>query len=428
MNHEPDPYDIITNMKWTPSCGEVNLNHFKLGSKVTVVTRGTFITDNQGSLISNSPEETQTFCNLLNHMWEKIVTPEVKKRKESGLPIPFPLESVTVLFDLKNNNKIFKYNEECGLRGQMRLRPNISIKDGENICFDKICDIDKVEPPILYNRPVAFLMYTQSGKQISLYGDFRPNDPNFCEDEWKDEEIWLADALLETWLARSFGHLSLLIPQLRRYDVPFTIGLKSENIKKMCEIIKDAKTSDEFDKRLSKVLTIKEAGSLIDNWLTLKAFQMRKEILLDVFKCFRCGIHSGVITILMSQVEGIITGELISKQKGIDKSGNPKHWRPDLINDFKDLVVSEDVGRLTLRILDGLITFLQNSNLYKRFSWTEENTGINRHASLHGKDFSFNTRANSVRMILLFDALYWIFLALQTSRSQEGLEFENQSQ
>ena len=79
-----------------------------------------------------------------------------------------------------------------------------------------------------------------------------------------------------------------------------------------------------------------------------------------------------MITILMSQVEGIITEELISKHKGIDKSGNPKHWLPYRINDFKDLVISEDVGRLTLRILDGLITFFQDSNLYKRFNWTEE--------------------------------------------------------
>lgn len=85
--------------------------------------------------------------------------------------------------------------------------------------------------------------------------------------------------------------------------------------------------------------------------------------------------------------------------------------------------MSENIGPTTLRILIGLITFLKDSNLYRGFSWTEESTGINRHASLHGKDCSYNTRANSVRMILLFDALYWIFVALQTSRSEKGLEF-----
>lgn len=416
MNRELDPYDLITNMKWTPSCGEVHLNHFEPDSKVTVVTRGTFITDDQGRLISNSPEETQTFCNLLNHIWETMIIPEMEKRKESGLPIPFPLKSFMVLFDLKNNNRIFKYNDECGLRSKMRLRPNISIKAGDGICFDQIYDVVKAEPPALDNHPVAFIMYTQSGKQISLYADFRPNNPNFCEEDWKDEGIWLADALLETWLARSFGHLSLLIPQLRIYDVPFTIGPKSENIKKMCEIINDAKSSDEFDKKLSKVMTIKEVGSLIDNWLTLKTFQPRKEILLDVFKCFKYGIYSGVITILMSQIEGIITEELIRRQKGIEGNGNAKRWHIR-VDEFTDLVTSENVGPLALRILAGLVTFLKESNLYQKFNWTEENKGINRHASLHGKDFSFNTRANSIRMILLFDALYWVSSIRNFSKS-----------
>lgn len=417
MNQKLNPFNLITDTKWVPSCGEVNLDPIPQGSKVKVITRGTFVTDNQGNLISNSPEETQTICNLLNHMWEIIVIPEIKKRKESGLQIPFPLESFTVLFDIKNNNKIFKYNEECRLRTQMMLRPNISIKAGQDIYFDHICEINKVKPPTLDNRPVAFIMYKQTGKQISLYCDFRPNDPNFHEDDWKDEEMWLADALLETLLAASFGHLSLLIPQLRTYDVPFTIGPKSKNIKKMCEIINSAKNVDDVDRRMARILTIKEVGFIVDNWLKLEAFQARKIILLDAFKCFKYGINSGVITILMSQVEGIITEELKSRQKGIKKDGTAKDWRTR-INEFQDLVTSEDIGPLTRRILYSLVTFLKESNLYKGFSWTEGNTGINRHASLHGKDFSFNTRANSVRMILLFDALYWVFLALQTSRSQ----------
>lgn len=424
-----DPYDFLSNFKWLPSCGEVNLDPYPSGSKVEVITRGIFVTDNEGNLINNSPEETQVICNLLNDVGNLYVFTDIRKRKESGLPIHFPILSFTVLFDHENNNNIIvKYNEECRLSVLMKVRPYTSIKAGGAVSFNQICDIVKVEPPVLDNRPVAFFIYKQYGKQISIYCDFRPNDPNFCDDNWKGEEIWLADAYLETILAGSFGHLSRIIPQLRIYDIPFTIGPTSENIKKMCEIIYDAKNTDDVDNRLAKILTIKDIGSIVDNWLNLKAFQKRKEILLDVFKCFKRGIHSGVITILMSQVEGIITEELISKHEGIDKSGNPKHWRPYRINDFKDLVISEDVGRLTLRILDGLITFLQDSNLYKRFNWTDENTGINRHASLHGKDFSFNTRANSVRMILLFDALYWIFLALQTSRSQEVLEFENQSQ
>ncbi len=95
-SHELDPYDFITNLKWFPSSGEVDLDPFPAGSNVVVITRGTVVTDDQGSIISNSPEETQAVCNSLNNAWEIMVLPEMKKRKESGLSIPFPLESITI--------------------------------------------------------------------------------------------------------------------------------------------------------------------------------------------------------------------------------------------------------------------------------------------------------------------------------------------
>lgn len=409
-------------MKWFPSCGEVHLDPFPLGSEVQVITRGTIITDNQGAIISNSPEKTKAACNTINHIWEIMIVPEMKKRKESGLPIPFPLNSITILFDPKSKNKIFKYNEDCRLRAQMRLRPNISLKAGKDIHFDQICEICKVEPLTLDNSPTAFIMCKFNGKQISLYFDGRPNDLNFREDDWRDEEVWLANAYLETQLANIFGHLSLLIPRLRNYDIPFTIGPSSKKIKKIFEIVYEAKNSDDLNKRLSTVLTIKDAGSLVNNWLQFEAFQKRKGLLLEAFKCFKYGIHSGTTTVLMSQIEGIITEELISKQKGINQKGKSKNWITQ-IDEFYDIVMLENIGPMTLRILNGLVTFLKDSNLYRGFSWTEESTGINRHASLHGKDCSYNTRANSVRIILLFDALYWVFVALQTSRSEKGLKF-----
>jgi hypothetical protein len=413
-----DPYDYLINMRWFPSCGEVTLNPYQSGSKVNIITRGAFITDNEGHLISNSPEETQAVCNSIQNTWEYVVT-DIKNRKESGLPFPFPLISFTILFDRENNNNIIKYNDECCLNVSALLKPNIPTKKGENIYFDQIFDIKKVIPPSLNNLPVAFCMYKQNGKQISLYFDFRPNDSVFRVEDWKDEDIWLADAYLETHLANTYGHLSLLIPQLRNYDIPFTIGPSSKKTKKILKLIKEAKTSDDLNKRLSTVLTIKEVDLLVSNWVQLEAFVNRKELLLEAFKCFKHGIHSGVITILMSQVEGVITEELISKQKGIDKKGKSKPWTTK-IDEFFEIVTSENIGPMTLRILVGLVTFLKDSNLYRGFSWTEENKGINRHASLHGKDSSYNSRANSIRMILLFDSLYWIFLALQTFRSQNS--------
>ncbi len=115
----------------------------------------------------------------------------------------------------------------------------------------------------------------------------------------------------------------------------------------------------------------------------------------------------------MPQVEGIITEELYCQLYSRNKAPDTLESR---FNAFEDRVKSEKVGPLTLKILDSLVSFLKDSNLYKKFKWTEEDTGINRNATLHGKDCSFNTCANSIRMILLLDSIYWIFCTLESAR------------
>lgn len=413
MTIEIDPYDFLINMKWFPNCGEIKLNPYPVGAKVNVITKGFIVTDTEGHLINDSPELTQTVCNLISNVWESIVVPDLKLKKESGMPIPFPILSFTVLFDRINKKNIVLYNDECAFGYLALLRPFTHIEKGQEIKFDHICDIKQIKPPLIDNHPVAFFMYKQFGKQVSIYFDFTPNDQNFNENEWKEkeEEVWLANAYLETILASSFGHLSLLIPKLRKYDIPFTIGPASEKIKEVCEIVEKAKNIDDADTMLSNILTFEDVSLFEKNWINLKSFQRRKELLQDAFKCFKHGIHSGVVTILMPQVEGIITEELYNSRNKASYRWGPR------VNEFENLIESENVGPLTLKILDSLVSFLNDSNLYKNFKWTKEDTGINRNATLHGKDCSFNTCANSIRVILLLDSIYWIFCALEDARS-----------
>ena len=70
-------------------------------------------------------------------------------------------------------------------------------------------------------------------------------------------------------------------------------------------------------------------------------------------------------------------------------------------------------------MLDYTSYFLTTSNLYKKFTWDSNiEQQVNRHAAIHGKDTTFNTRANAIRMILLFDALFWIFHAISESKKE----------
>lgn len=418
-NGEIDPYEAIIKMKWTPESGEIKMEQIPAGTEVSVVLRAVLVTDKKGMLLIRKPEDTQIFSNLLNHAWEIWIIPELKRRKEAKMPAPFPLKKFIVLFDTeKGKAPTIKFNDEYEFKSSVRVKRGLKINKGDPITFDQIVDFGPIEPPSRNSKPIAFFRFRLDGRQISVYFDFRPNDQKFNVDEWKDEGKWLAEAYLETVLAGQFGHFVLIIPQLSQKDIPFTIGIKARRMESLCNIVEKGIEKEELDKMLSRSITRSEVEYLVDNWLTLDLFAKRANILKDVSKSFKNGIYGGVILLLMSQVEGIITEELVSRGKGLRENGEAKSW-VKRIEEFYEIVKKEEIGPLTSRILNGTIHFLKESNLYSKFTWSSTNNNlINRHASMHGKDVSFNTRANAIKMILLFDAIYWIFLAISISRKE----------
>jgi len=412
-NDEIDPYEAIIKTKWTPESGELKMESIPAGTEVSVVQRGVLVTDNKGMLLIRKHEDAQIFSNLLNHAWEIWVIPELKRREEAKIPAPYPLKKFIVLFDTeKGKIPTIKFNDEYEFKVHIRIKRGLKINKGDPITFDQIVDFEPIEPPSRNSKPIAFFIFHIDGRQISVYFDFRPNDQKFNVDEWTDEGKWLSEAYLETILAGQFGHLSLIIPQLSKYDIPFTIGIKSKKMEGLCNIVEKSFKKEEVDEKISHSITRTEVEYLVDSWLTLDLFDTRAGILKEVSKSFKNGIYGGVILLLMSQVEGIITEELVSRGKGLRENGKAKRWTTR-IEEFGEIIKKEEIGPLTSRILDGTLHFLDHSNLYKGFTWNSTNVNrVNRHASIHGKDVSFNTRANAIRMILLFDALSWIFLAI----------------
>lgn len=417
-NDKIDPYEAIIKMKWAPSSGEIKMKPIPAGTEVSVFQRGVLVTDQKGMLLIRKPEDTQIFSNLLNHAWEIWIIPELKRRKEAKIPAPFPLKKFIVLFDTeKGKAPTIKFDDEYEFKASVRVKNGLN--KGDPITFDQIVDFGPIEPPSRNGTPIAFFRFRLDGRQISVYFDFRPNDQKFNVDEWEDEGKWLAEAYLETVLSEQFGHLALIIPQLSKNDIPFTIGIKAEKMEILCNIVETDIEKEDLDKKLSRSITRSEIEYLVDNWLTLDLFEKRVGILKEVSKSFKNGIYGSVILLLMSQVEGIITEELVSCGKGLKNNGEAESWK-NRIDEFYEIVKKEEIGPLTMRILDGTRHFLKESNLYSKFTWNStDNNRVNRHASMHGKDASFNTRANAIRMVLLFDALYWIFSAISFSREEK---------
>lgn len=417
-----DPYEAIIKMKWAPESGEIKMEPIPAGTKVPIIQRAVIITDTSGRLIIRRPEDSQIVSNLINHAWELWVVPEIKRRREAKIQILLPLKKFSVIFSKEDGRALdVKFNDEFGLDGRLIIRRGFKINKGDDITFDQIADVLQINPPSKDGKPVAFFIFCLVGRQISVYFDFRPNDPRFKKDNWKDEERWLAEGYVDSILANQFGHLILIIPKLSIKEVPFTIGVKSEKMKALCDAVEMGIENEELDKKLSNVITQGEIEPLIDNWISLDLFGERANILKEVIQSFNNGVYGGVILLLMSQVEGIITEELILHKKGLNENGKAKAWETR-IDEFYVIIKKEEIGPLTLRILDGTIHFLKNSSLYSKFTWSSTNNClINRHACLHGKDVTFNSCANAIRMILLFDALYWIFSAISFTRKEKSM-------
>ena len=158
-----------------------------------------------------------------------------------------------------------------------------------------------------------------------------------------------------------------------------------------------------------------------DNWLALrkavegwnenKLFAKRKLIIKDALNAHILGKHTLSIPALLPQVEGLLSSVVNQP------AGDPTRIFRDVIkNEYTNFLsnVSKDIllDLATSPILYGGIS--GNYFTTERFaSWLEqkgykEEQLFNRAAILHGVQINYATKANSLRVFLLLDAVYWI--------------------
>ena len=93
------------------------------------------------------------------------------------------------------------------------------------------------------------------------------------------------------------------------------------------------------------------------------------------------------------------------KSKSLLKLSNFREKR----NWFNDLQKNIDGGIITSEMLECLIDYLKNTKLFARFEWdAEDGVSLNRHKLSHGRLANYDTKANSLRIILLLDSIFHI--------------------
>lgn len=144
-------------------------------------------------------------------------------------------------------------------------------------------------------------------------------------------------------------------------------------------------SNTEFDQSMIGVFTPSMCESILSGWKRNPLLADRVHLYEEVMRLYVGGFHSGVIALLLPQIEGVLANAL--------------RRRPNAQNDAR-LIFRES------RLSDVAREF------YVKLARTTLNWGerepiqtLSRNEILHGLDVRFGTAANALKCILIFDAV-----------------------
>lgn len=397
-------YEALRSLHWYTEGGE-EPEPIPAGSEVLVATRGFFCTDGDGrSLEVGDHDLGITMAGLLNHAWETWVEPRLHEMEENEEAIPDVVKKVLLRFH--DDGYDLQFNPP-GLLGHVKTRPGTELQTGDPVRLNQILDIGPMNPPTWEGRPCAYILVDFKDDQTAVYLDCRPNQDE-VPDDWDDEsKEWLGRMQGLQLLSKIYGHPAIAIPRLVDYNLTFTIGPKPSKVSKVCKAVVDEKPREEVEAIVEETFDAQDWEDLIETWRTDSAWAKRQEVFDDALRCYKAKGFGGAVTQLMPQVEGIMMDVLMSENLGIRESGRAKKWTTRR-NQFEKVMRNRGYGPIRRTMLEGLLHFIENSNLFAEFFWDEPAPESNRHAPLHGKDVGFGNKVNADRMFLVLDALFWL--------------------
>ena len=158
----------------------------------------------------------------------------------------------------------------------------------------------------------------------------------------------------------------------------------------------DIDDKSEFNQKL-KDLIDSNVNELEDN--IKKSIPKRSQIIASIFSLYKSSHYAGLITLVLSQVDGLMK-EITDGKNGFynaypsKKKEKPNHLK-FLDNEFYFGLFS-----------DGAQLVVEDRNEYELFKKdVEDLTAFNRHAILHGESYEFAHELNAVKSILLLSLI-----------------------
>ncbi len=348
-----------------------------------------------------------------HQLYEQFVRPELDKRSDVAWS-----DINKVLIKLpQDSDPIVEFNNE--IRFIYKVEDPVERSAGEMLGFHEIREIKEVLPPTVDGRPVAFVYAWRAGATIRFTFDFRPNSPDFEEENHK-----LAPALqyrLECELLEL-----ILMPVVDSIDRLLDIGLSAfpalipYPLNKISKYIHDNEHIEAL-KLIKMHCDNTFLEQLVLKWYSYEMPRERRALYDQALKTHACGLYVVTINALMGEFEGIITEWLtktLADGEVTDLGSYNKKFEK-----FKSIVeAATPLETIEHKVLQSITKFLISPDtLLQKFNiveWNNPSINVNnpsRHIIQHGKHVpEYYTRINSIKMFLVIHSIYWCIYYYET--------------
>lgn len=243
--------------------------------------------------------------NLLEVVHREFIQPEIARRKTKGeLPEDFQIRECLIKLP-GDSPPIVLFNDEFGWTVKPKLAPGIDMQTGYPVYLHEVEDIEEVMPPMIDGKRVSFIYLFWGGYSYSIIVDtYHPTLPNqsFTIGET------IADHLRTMLREKSVRTVQFVTNQkLREIGLWSATSLLSYPMSKIVECIGRGNVEEARQVLVEYCDSDFLARKIVQTWQPISVFRDRTEFFNDALFNHQNKRYHGSISILVGQIEGVIT-------------------------------------------------------------------------------------------------------------------------
>lgn len=342
--------------------------------------------------------------NLFEIIDKEYIQPELElRRKNNNLSDEFQVRECLIKLH-GDSPPIISFNNEFRWEVKPTLAPNVTMNEGKPIYLHEVIDIGEVLPPTVNDQRVSFIYLFWNGKSYTIIVD--PYHPVFMDHPFSTQEV-IANHLRNHFKEVAIKNAQYIGSKLHDMGLWIAISLLPYPISKIVERIGEGSIDGATELLIAHCDSDFLTKKIVDTWHPITAFKRRSQFFDDALYCHKENRFHGSISILVGQIEGVITDWLYEiEYYDTDKkrSINTK------FKDFRQAL--DDIPNLLWiynESKDSMLRFLINKPLLQNFVKWNQNINSSfpgRHVVQHGKyNEDVFSQENSIKLFLLLDTI-----------------------